>query len=605
MKARHFTLLMVAAASLAGCSSGPTLKIKADSTPTLIASTAALTILPSKSLASGPSTRGSSAYLDSVADAAKPTARYAKRAWHGARMIDVQDDEMLPAVFNEVRKFDFDDRASGGRVELAVVAERLSRVTGVQVRVKADVYSNTNSSGVAVRPGQTTAAQSAPQSSPQSSPLPLPSGPMGTPSAPMPLFAANGANNPALMAAMQPAYTQPITGLSSIEMKWNGTPSSFLDYTTSRLGLSWSYRDGVVVIERYITETFEMSTFGGSQDYKMGLSGGNSGSGGGAGSTSSASSTLSLEEAGKIEVLKSLREAVENMVKPAGGSVVLNEGTGRFFITAPKDVMARVREVIKLEDSSLQRQAVIQFDIYSVISNDNNEAGIDWNIVFKSLTDAYGTTIRTPAALTSSVAGSLGINILSKVPGSGSSARYGGSAAILSMLNQVGNNALYRPVSMVALNRQWARKTNLNTDGYLSETTPAASSLTGSGVPGLKTSSITTGDKFIVQPAIMDNGTINLKFGVSLTELLGLFDQTAGSGASFQKVQTPNTSGTDDQGTVRLNPGESMVVTGLSRRRASGDSRTLGEGVPAGFGGSRKDSYKREDFLIIVRAVQI
>lgn len=601
MKAHRFTLLMVAAASLAGCSSGPTSKIIADSTPMIIASTAALTTLPRKSLASGPATRGSSTYLDSVADAAKPTARYAKRAWHGARMIDVQDDEMLPAVFQEVRKFDFDDRASGGRVELAVVAERLSRVTGVQVRVKADVYTSTAGGGASARPAQSALVQPMPQFSP----LPVPSGPMGSPSAPMPLSAANGANNQALMAAMQSTYTQPITGLSSIEMKWNGTPSSFLDYTTSRLGLSWSYRDGVVVIERYITETFEMSTFGGSQDYKMGLSGGNSGSGGGGGSTGAASSTLSLEEAGKIEVLKSLREAVENMVKPAGGSVVLNEGTGRFFVTAPKDVMSRVREVIRLEDSSLQRQAVIQFDIYSVISNDNKEAGVDWSIVFKSLTDAYGATIRTPAALTSSVAGSLGINILSKVPDSGSSARYGGSAAILSLLNQVGNNALYRPVSMVALNRQWARKTNLNTDGYLSETTPASGSLAGGGAPGLKTASITTGDKFIVQPAIMDNGTINLKFGVSLTELLGLFDQTAGSGSSFQKVQTPNTSGTDDQGTIRLNPGESMVVTGLSRRRASGDSRTLGEGISAGFGGSRKDSYKREDFLIIVRAVQI
>ena len=596
MKAHHFTLLMVAAASLAGCSTGPTSKIMADSTPTLIASNAALAALPSQGLPLGPNTRGSSAYIDTVAvaDAAKPTARYAKRAWHGARMIDVQDDEVLPAVFNEVRKFDFDDRASGGRVELAVVAERLSRVTGVQVRVKADVYAVATGAGAAPRPVQAVSPQ----------PLPLPST-MGGPAAPMPSSIVNGAINPLPMVAAQPVYTQPITGLSSIEMKWNGTPKSFLDYTTSRLGLSWSYRDGVVVIERYITETFEMSTFGGSQDYKMGLSGGNSGSGGSSGETGTASSTLSLNEAGKIEVLKSLREAVENMVKPAGGSVVLNEGTGRFFVTAPKDVMARVREVIKLEDSSLQRQAVIQFDIYSVISNDSKEAGIDWSIVFKSLTEAYGATIRTPAALTSSVAGSLGINILSNVPGSNTSARYGGSAAILSLLNQLGNNALYRPVSMVALNRQWARKTNLNTDGYLSETTPASSSLTGGGVPGLKTSSITTGDKFIVQPAIMDNGTINLKFGVSLTELLGLFDQTAGSGSSFQKVQTPNTSGTDDQGTIRLNPGESMVVTGLSRRRASGDVRTLGEGVPAGFGGSRKDSYKREDFLIIVRAVQI
>lgn len=601
-KSRHFTLLALAAAALAGCSSGPTPKIMADSTPTLIASSAASAALASQSLSVGPNTRGTAAYSDAAAaaDASKPTARFAKRAWHGARMIDVQDDEVLPAVFQEVRKFDFDDRATAGRVPLAVVAERLSRVTGVQVRIKADVYASANNSSGAQAPRPVQVA------APMPTPLPgaLPAG-VGAPGVPVPSSMINGSNGLAAAATSQPTFNQPITDLSSLEMKWNGTPSSFLDYTTSRLGLSWSYRDGVVVIERYITETFEMATFGGSQDYKMGLSAGNSGSGGSGDQSGNASSTLSLNEAGKMEVLKSLREAVDNMVKPAGGNVVLNEGTGRFFVTAPKDVMARVREVIKSEDASLQRQAVIQFDIYSVISNDSKEAGVDWSIVFRSLANAYGATLRSPATLTSTVAGGLGISILAGVPGNSTSTQYGGSAAILSLLNQVGTNALYRPISMVALNRQWARKTNLNTDGYLSETTPAASSLSGSGVPGLKTSSITTGDKIIVQPAIMDNGAIILKFGVSLTELLGLFDQTAGSGASFQKVQTPNTSGTDDQGTVRLNPGESMVVTGLSRRRASGDTRSLGEGISTGFGGSRKDAYKREDFLIIVRAVQI
>jgi type II secretory pathway component GspD/PulD (secretin) len=190
--------------------------------------------------------------------------------------------------------------------------------------------------------------------------------------------------------------------------------------------------------------------------------------------------------------------------------------------------------------------------------------------------------------------------------GSGAtSGRFGGSQAVLNLLNQVGSSAMYRPVSMIAMNRQWARKTNLKVDGYVSETTPSTSSSAGSGAPGLKTSSITTGDKFMVQPAILASGSIMLKFGVSLTELLGLFDVTAGSGDTLQKVQTPVTSGTDDQGTIRLQPGEAMVVTGLSRRLSSQDRRTLSDGTPVALGGSRKDAFKREEFLIVVRASQI
>lgn len=603
MKNTLYRLSAIAAVLLAaGCADAPSARISTAALPTRSAAQAALTATPAEPLKIQPATPGTASAADAAAVRAmmRPVARHASRAWHGSRTVDVQDDEVLPPIFNEVFKLEFDDRNNGGRVSINVAAERISRLSGVLVRVKSDVFGAAGAARAPI-PVSNPAMGMAP------APFPLPSGSPGGMKPPGPTGSTPPSSqlvpSPALSAPQVPAYYQPTTDVSSLEMKWNGTLAGFLDNTTSRLGLSWSYRDGVVVIERYITETFEMATFGGEQDYKMGLSGGNSGGSTAGGQSSSASSTLNLTENGKLAILDSLRQAVETMVKPAGGSVVLNEGTGRFFVTAPKDVMARVREIIKTEDASLQRQAMIQFDIYSVVTNDSNEVGVDWNVVLKNMTSAIGATIRSPATLTTTVGGGLGVNILSGV-GNQASTKLGNSAVMLNLLSQVGSNALYRPVSLVALNRQWARKTNLNTDGYLSETTPSTSSSAGSGAPGLKTSSITTGDKIMVQPAIMDNGSIILKFGISLSELLGLFDQTAGTGQSFQKVQTPNTSGTDDQGTIRLNPGEAMVVTGLSRRKATGDSRTLGENISAGLGGSRKDGYKREDFLIVVRAVQ-
>lgn len=163
----------------------------------------------------------------------------------------------------------------------------------------------------------------------------------------------------------------------------------------------------------------------------------------------------------------------------------------------------------------------------------------------------------------------------------------------------------YRPVSLIAMNRQWARSTSLKVTGYVSETTPSTSSNAGSGAPGLKTASVTTGDKFLVQPAIMEDGTIILKFGISLTDLLGLFNVSAGSGDSLQTVQTPETSGTDDQGSIRLRPGEAMIITGLSRQVANQDQNKIAEPLPLILGGSQKRSYQREDFLIIVRATPL
>lgn len=584
-----FALTIIASAAvLTGCASAPQALIDKQST-VLDRSEQAVKALPGASLPVTEMTPGTSSYADALAKAKRPVARHASKAWHGARMSDVQDDAVLPPIFSETFKLKYDDRASQGRVTLAVVGERIARLSGVPVRIKSDVYQ-----GAGGVPGGFAPSMQARPAAPMPAPLPIPA---GGPS-------ANGGDDGPAPVPMPVAFQQPVTSVNSIEMAWDGTLAGFLDDVTSRLGISWAYRDGAVVIERFVTESFELSAFGGTQDYKMALTGGNSGSSGNAGTTGSASSTLDLAEGGKMAALESLKQSIEGVIGKTGGSVILNEGTGRFFVTATKEVMGRVRDIIKAEDAALQRQAHIQFDIYSVISDDNDEKGVDWSVVYQGLTSSWGATIKSPTTLTGSSAAAMGISIIAGGSGA-TSGRFGGSKAVLNLLNQVGTSAMYRPVSMIAMNRQWARKTNLKVDGYVSETTPSTASSAGSGAPGLKTSSITTGDKFMVQPAILDNGSIMLKFGVSLTELLGLFDVTAGSGDTLQKVQTPVTSGTDDQGTIRLLPGEAMVVTGLSRRLSSQDRRTLGDGTPVALGGSRKDGFKREEFLIVVRASQI
>ena len=541
---------------------------------------------------------GSPANADARAAFAQnmPVARRAKRAWIGARMMAVQSDAVLPPIFSESFKMNFDDRASGGRVSIAVIAERLSRLTHVPVRIKSDVY--------AQLPGSTPAA-AAPVVQPMGiGPLPgvaLP--PLGGKLTPVAGMLAMPVQN-----AFQPDFRQPVTDVNSLEMQWNGSLASFLDHVTGRLNLSWSYREGVVVIERYITENFELAAFVGTQDFKMTTGSTSSGQAGSQGNTGGANTAMDVSESGKIEILESLRKSIEAMVKPSGGDVLLSEGSGRFTVTATRDVMSRVREVLRHEDASMMRQAHIQFDIYSVTTSNSDERGVDWTVVMNNVAKTWGATIKSPTTLGSNLGGSLGYSILAPAADqtpTETQSRFGTSTAMLKLLHTMSDTAQYRPVSMIAMNRQWARKTNLKSDGYLSETTPATASAAGSGAPGLKTSSIITGDKIMVQPAILDNGAILLKFGISLTELLSLFEVTAGTGATFQRVQVPVTSGTDDQTTVRLQPGEAMVVTGLSRRLASGGVRTLTDGAPVAAGGSRTAAYGREDFLIVLRAVQL
>lgn len=584
------TLAVACVVGLSACASAPGVvemqkKLEKQSAP-------AMATLPDQPIPLSASTVGSSGSMQARIAEKAPVVRAAAHPWiGGTKMVHVQDDTLLPPIFNKTFSFTFDDKITGGRVPLAVVAERLARMTGVIVRIKNDVTSAQGSGGAA--PSRIIQPQRMPTPFPVRAGSPLPSGdsPSGAlPSAPF------GADQAA-------PYDEPLTSLNSVEAKWDGSLRGYLDHVTSRLGLSWAFRDGQVIIERFVTESFEITTLAGTQSFTLSLNGGNSGSSGEGGVSGTSSSSMDVSEEGKTAILDSMKKAIELMVANSGGSVVLNEGTGRFFVTAPKDVMGRVRDLIKGEDAALQRQAHIQFDVYSVVSNEGDQRGLDWNLLISNMAKTWGATIKSPASMVGADAATMGLSILETA--GGNLGRLAGSTPVLQMLNEVGSSALYRPISVIAMNHQWGRKTNIKTDGYVSETTPSTSSSAGSGAPGLKTSSVATGDKVMVKPAIMNNGDIVLKFGLSFSELLSLFDVTAGSGDSLQRVQTPVTSGTDDQGTVLLKPGQAMVITGLSRRLSTSDVRSLSSGVSPLMGGSLKDKAKVENFVVVVRAMKI
>jgi Flp pilus assembly secretin CpaC len=88
---------------------------------------------------------------------------------------------------------------------------------------------------------------------------------------------------------------------------------------------------------------------------------------------------------------------------------------------------------------------------------------------------------------------------------------------------------------------------------------------------------------------------------MSMTDLIGMF--TASSGG--QTIQTPEVSGTGDQGAIRLRAGESMVITGLSKQISKSDRNGLAEEIPIALGGSVKRGVKREHYLVVVRATPI
>ena len=518
--------------------------------------------------------------------AAHPVLRRARSAWVGSVSVPMGSGERLPSIFTEPVRLNFDDAASGGKVSLRTMADRITAVTGVPVRLKADVFAQGDAAAHAVAPAVHVA-------------MPLPTLPGHGPTA------TDAAN---LMPTL--AATPRETSVNAVAMRWSGSLQGYLDQVTDQLSLSWEYRDGVVVIERLRTEFFEIAALESETDYHLGLSGADqanatsSGNGGG-GTNSSASSSNEVSEHGKSNVVASVLAAVAQIVKDVpGASVVRSDGSGRIAVTATKETLSKVRDFMRAENESLLRQAQVQFDVYSVTRNESDERGIEWNAVLSALGGAYTGTFGSPTTLASATSAGIGFSILTPTQ-SGITNRVtshlGGSSALLKLLSEYGVATQHREVSLLALNRTWDRKSSLGGRAYVSATIPGAASTTGVGAPGLVTSTVTTGDRYLAQPFILDNDTVVLKFGIGLSSLVNLVNFTSGTGTSQQTVQTPETSAINDQSTVALKAGQILVITGLSRTVSSDDRRTLTDDAPIGLGGSKTQSRLREDFVIFVR----
>jgi type IVB pilus formation R64 PilN family outer membrane protein len=575
-------LPMAALMALTGCTSPQIAGRVADDNKVAAATVASAVNGAGIAKNAGPLVAGGLADADRRAaeQASQVVLRRATKPWVASVSVPMGSGDKLPSVFQEPVNLSFNDSRSGGKVSLRMVADRITAATGVPVRIKPDVF--------------VANSASAPTSMP---PPPMPGMGSGY------TAGVSGASAPGLPPMGQPTGREAL--VETVAMRWSGSLEGYLNHITDLTNLSWEYRDGVVVIERFRTEFFEIATMDGETSYTMGLNASDQGStsgGQGQGAGSSANNaSADVSERGKASTVATLLAAINQIIRDVpGSSTVRSDGSGRIAVTTTKETMAKVRDFVRAENEVMLRQAQIQFDIYSVRTSESDERGVDWNLVIRSLSDAIALKVNSPSTLTGPASGDVGFSVLSPTETSSSRAvRFADTSAILKLLNQHGNASQHRPVSLLTLNRQWARKASLGSQAYVSETTPgAASSLNSTaGAPGLKTSTVTTGDRYLAQPYIMDNNTVVLKFGIGLSSLVGLPSFVSAG----QTIQTPEVTNIIDQSTIALKAGQVLVITGLSRIVSSEETRTLSENAPVGAGGSKKLTRQREDFIIFVR----
>ncbi|SPA23796.1 Type IVB pilus formation outer membrane protein,PilN family [Cupriavidus taiwanensis] len=522
-----------------------------------------------------------------------PLVQKSSGAWLGGKALPLQADLTLPEVFRKRYAFKFP-----GKVGIETVAQRVTQVTGIPVRVKPDVLLPTTAFVTGGNAIAQTARQTAPTTTASSGsvlpPLPAPQT-MGNQSSLLATgLSASGAFNP---------------GLAEYEMNYEGPVSGFLDLLSARAGISWEYREGVISLHRLVTKIFTLKAIPGDSTFKSAIGKQGQTQAGAVGSTNSQSSAgynsqTNIEMNSKFSLWESVEDAIKSVISPAG-KYAISQASGTITVTDTRDVVDQVAKIVDHENAANTRQIAMRVEVLSVKLNNGQEFGVDWDLVFNQVSNLVPWSLRfsSPASLVSNNAANLGVSILAPTNGamSASQARWGGSKAFFKALSSFGRVSVVTTANAMTLNRQPVPVAITNQTTYLAKVTPAPAGASGSagGTPGLEPGTVTTGFLLNLLPTVLDSNSILLQFGLGISDLTALVDVPSGD----QKIQAPEISSTDFLQKVAIRPGETLVLSGYERSAGQYDKRTLTSGAPIGLGGSINGTSNREAVVILVTPV--
>ncbi|EAA1978299.1 PilN family type IVB pilus formation outer membrane protein [Salmonella enterica] len=384
-------------------------------------------------------------------------------------------------------------------------------------------------------------------------------------------------------------------------LRWQGPLGGLLDNITARTGLSWRTDHGAVVFYLTETRTFQFaflntrvnsnaSVSSGSTS-SMGTSGG---SGGGdnsvSGDSSSSQKTTTLQDRDAYE---DIRKTMETILTPEKGRYWLSESTGVLTVTDTPQVLETVSHYVDEQNREMNRQVQLSVKVLSVSNTRNEQFGIDWSLVYKSL-QQVGATLNNAGG---DIAGatSAGVSILGTA--TGSAARFSGSSLLIKALSEQGDISVVTSQDSTVTNLtpvpiQMADQTVYVAGSATTTTTDVGATTTLT--PGM----ITTGFNMTLLPLIRQAGDVQLQVNFNLSDPPAIRSFTSKDGNSY--IEMPYTKLRSLSQKVNLRAGQSLVLTGFSQDNTS--VRKSGTFTPGNFlfGGGRKGEHGRSTLVIII-----
>jgi type IVB pilus formation R64 PilN family outer membrane protein len=494
-------------------------------------------------------------------------------SWLGTAKRVHREGGALPAAFYSTVTLKFPDRPS-----LPTLAERLTKITGIPVKLRPDVF--INASAFAPKAGAAGAA--------------TPAAVAPTPGAPAPAVAS--LNNTNLSAVT-------VTGdySSEIPLNYTGRLEGFLDALAARTGLNWEYKDGSIVLSRLLTKTFTLKSTPGTSELRASV-GKTGATAVGTGSTFSADSSIRMGSS--FSVWDNLRESINTMLTGVG-KVAVTEATGTITVTDTKEVVDQVGAMLHQINKSLSRQVAFRVEVLSLTTTDTADYGVDWNAVFNQVVGAnpsWKLSMASPSSLVGASASSMSYQVLTPTGNANARGALSGSKAMLAALSGFGKASIVTTASALTLNRQPVPVAITDQISYVQSVAVQPSTVpnsTAASTVQITPGTVTTGFILNMLPSITDDNGVILQFSVDIS----ILSKMGSFGSGQMAVQTPEVAGMQFLQRVAMKNGETLVLSGFERTSGQYDRRTLSKDADLLMGGSLTGKRTKEAIVIMITPV--
>ncbi|WP_285142737.1 PilN family type IVB pilus formation outer membrane protein [Serratia ureilytica] len=374
---------------------------------------------------------------------------------------------------------------------------------------------------------------------------------------------------------------------------WQGELGGLLDNVTTRLGLSWRYEQGRIAIFYLDTRTFPVMFMDSKASFGSKTVSGTTSSMGATGDSSGGglSGDSNTSQATEMEIKSSLYEDVTNTIKSmlTPGTGRMNLSAGVLTVTDTPRVLEQIGRYLEDRNKELNRQVVLNVQVYSVEKRTQDQYGIDWNAVFNSGSVGLSLTNGFTGAASDALNG--GVSILD---GKGA-----GTKAFIKALSAQANVSVMTEASSMTTNLSAVPIQVALQQDYASNVTTENTANVGSS-SSITKSTITTGFNMTVLPFLMPQSPkMQLQFAINMSD-----DPTMRTFTSEKtSVELMKTRLKTFTQRVIMQSGQTLVLSGYQSLNNTANRQGVGSFRFFGLGGGANGENNKTMLVILITPV--